>query len=90
MIVQLKAVFSGKVQGVFFRAFTKKYADKLGIKGYAKNLKDGSVEVIAVGEKDSLDSLLSMLHEKPGYGNIEKEHVNFSDVEENYTGFLVL
>ena len=41
---------TGKVQGVFFRASTRKQALRLGLRGYAKNLADGSVEVLAVGK----------------------------------------
>ena len=48
---------SGKVQGVFFRASTREQALKLGLRGYAKNLPDGRVEVLAEGEASALDAL---------------------------------
>ena len=42
-------IVSGNVQGVFFRASAKKEANRLGVKGYAKNLQSGQVEVLAQG-----------------------------------------
>ena len=47
----------GKVQGVFFRASTREQALKLGLRGYAKNLPDGRVEVLAEGNASALDAL---------------------------------
>jgi acylphosphatase len=50
---------SGKVQGVWYRASTQEQANSLGLTGWAKNLPDGRVEVLAFGERDQL----LMLHE---------------------------
>lgn len=48
---------TGRVQGVFFRAGAKRQADRLGLRGYARNLPDGRVEVLAVGEAAAVASL---------------------------------
>ena len=56
---------SGKVQGVFFRASTARVAEELGLRGYARNLPDGRVEVLAVGSSTSLQSLASWLRQGP-------------------------
>jgi len=56
---------SGKVQGVFFRASTARMADQLGLRGYARNLPDGRVEVLAVGTADALESLGRWLRQGP-------------------------
>lgn len=48
---------SGRVQGVFFRAGAKRQADYLGLRGYARNMPDGRVEVLAVGEAAAVASL---------------------------------
>ena len=56
---------SGKVQGVFFRASTREQALKLGLRGYAKNLPDGRVEVLADGEASALGALERWLHVGP-------------------------
>ncbi len=55
----------GRVQGVFFRESTRRVAESLGITGYAKNLPDGDVEVLACGEPAALDKLAIWLHEGP-------------------------
>lgn len=52
---------SGKVQGVFFRASTQQKAYELGVTGYAKNLQDGRVEVLACGPQEAVDRLESWL-----------------------------
>jgi len=53
----MRLVVYGQVQGVFFRAYTQQKAQSLGLKGYVRNLVDGSVEIVAVGEDFSLDRL---------------------------------
>jgi acylphosphatase len=52
---------TGKVQGVFFRASTRQKALELGCRGYAKNLPDGRVEVLAIGEPQAVASLIEWL-----------------------------
>jgi acylphosphatase len=56
---------TGKVQGVFFRASTRQRAVELGCLGYAKNLPDGRVEVLAVGEPHSVARLIEWLRVGP-------------------------
>ena len=60
----------GKVQGVFFRASTQKIATELGLVGYAKNRPDGSVEVLACGDKQALESLNEWLWVGPTYAKV--------------------
>ena len=56
-----KIIFFGRVQGVFFRANAKRKADELGLKGYAKNLDNGSVEVIMQGDEANVEILIDFL-----------------------------
>lgn len=51
----------GRVQGVGFRYTTQYEAKKLGLTGYAKNLDDGSVEVVACGEEGQVEKLMQWL-----------------------------
>ena len=55
----------GKVQGVWFRAATRERALALGLRGFARNLADGRVEVVASGAPEALDALERWLHEGP-------------------------
>jgi acylphosphatase len=56
---------AGRVQGVFFRASTREQALRLGLSGYAKNLADGRVEVMASGSGAALAELEEWLREGP-------------------------
>lgn len=65
MVVVKRCVVSGKVQGVWFRASAKREAERLGVTGHARNLADGSVEVLACGPDDAVAALIEWLHEGP-------------------------
>lgn len=78
----------GKVQGVFFRKSTYEYVRKHipNIKGYVKNLRDGSVEVLASGEDAEIENLEAFLREGPETASVtnvtiveQPPFVNFSD-----------
>lgn len=56
---------SGKVQGVWFRAHTQKQAQQLNLTGWARNLLDGRVEVLACGEKKDVEKLVEWLKQGP-------------------------
>ena len=62
----------GRVQGVFFRDSTRRVAASLGITGYANNLPNGDVEVLACGERAALDKLASWLHEGPRMASVNE------------------
>jgi acylphosphatase len=56
---------SGRVQGVFYRASTRQRAQELGCRGYARNLPDGRVEVLAIGEPAAVQALIEWLRLGP-------------------------
>lgn len=60
----------GKVQGVWFRASTREQALALGLSGYAANLADGSVQVLAQGDPFALDRLEQWLHRGPALAKV--------------------
>jgi acylphosphatase len=70
---------TGRVQGVFFRAGTQEQARRLGLSGYARNLADGRVEVLAVGPMDALDKLAVWLSQGPPHARVDA--VEYEPVE---------
>jgi acylphosphatase len=62
---------TGKVQGVYFRHSTRVEAERLAIKGYARNLADGSVEVVAQGPVAAVERLRQWLHQGPTMARVE-------------------
>jgi len=63
-------VVSGRVQGVWYRASTQQQAKELEIKGYARNLPDGSVEVMACGSQDNINKLHNWLRQGPSNAKV--------------------
>lgn len=77
--IQVKVVVTGRVQGVFYRARTKEKADLLGIKGYVKNLPDGSVEAVFQGEALSVTKMTNWCRKGPAAAKVE--HVSIQKDE---------
>jgi|SaaInlLV_10m_DNA_2_1039722.scaffolds.fasta_scaffold17522_3 acylphosphatase len=67
----LKIIVSGKVQGVFYRAFIKEYAEKFGIEGTAQNADDGTVVVCASASSDKLDEFIDVLYKGSPKASVE-------------------
>ncbi|HEY0720608.1 MAG TPA: acylphosphatase [Gammaproteobacteria bacterium] len=61
----VRCLVSGKVQGVWYRGSTQQQAHRLGVTGYAKNLADGRVEVVACGEEGAIRALSEWLWQGP-------------------------
>ena len=78
------------MQGVFFRATVKEHADKLRIKGFVRNLTNGSVELRAIGEKKQLEKLVESIKKEPGKAFISKVIVDYAASEKPFSGFKIL
>ena len=63
IVISKKCLVGGRVQGVYYRATTANRARELGVTGYARNLPDGRVEVLAVGEVSAVNALIEWLWE---------------------------
>ncbi len=83
---QLDVIFKGEVQGVGFRATCRRIAHRLGLTGFARNLPSGDVELLAQGEKASLEAMLREL--KSNFSITEQEE-NFSAPTKIYEDFSV-
>jgi len=69
-IITRRFIISGRVQGVYFRASTRDRALQLGLRGYAKNLNDGSVEVVATGAIQDMEILEQWLWQGPATAKV--------------------
>jgi acylphosphatase len=66
-----RCLVSGRVQGVYFRASTRDRARSLGITGYARNLPDGRVEVLACGARATVQELCAWLWQGPPAARVD-------------------
>ena len=80
-------VVTGRVQGVGYRFFTANEAHRLGLVGFARNLADGSVEVIVRGASQGLRLLRAVLREGPALSRVEKVVEEDFVSEEQWDGF---
>ncbi len=64
-VVRARAVLSGRVQGVGFRFFAEEWAERLGLGGYARNLPDGRLEVVAEGPEQAVGDFLAAIRRGP-------------------------
>lgn len=72
----------GRVQGVFFRDSTRQVAESLGLTGYAVNLPDGDVEILACGDTAALDQLEAWLHDGPRMAAVVEVVANDTEFRE--------
>lgn len=85
----LRGHVSGRVQGVWFRAFVQRHARELGVEGWARNRADGRVEVLLCGRREQVEALVAQLHLGPPLARVEQ--VELSPVEgEEPRGFITL
>lgn len=80
-IICKKIKVSGRVQGVFFRAFTQKIAEQLNIKGWVRNEQDGSVMACACGEEESLNKFIELLRQGPPASKVTGVNVESIDTQ---------
>jgi acylphosphatase len=86
----IKAIASGRVQGVSYRIYTQQKARQLGVSGYVRNLRNGDVEIVASGEEIAVDVLIEWA--KSGspeavVSNLEVEAI--ADNIEEFKGFEI-
>ena len=71
-LVAKRFYVSGGVQGVGYRFFAQRAANTLGVRGYVKNLRDGRVEVYAIGKEETLRLLHDQLKRGPRFASVDE------------------
>jgi acylphosphatase len=89
-MVAARFLVRGKVQGVWFRASTREKALMLGLRGYASNLSNGDVDVLAVGDAGAIDRLAVWLQQGPPMARVDAVQRFASDEITDTQGFEVL
>ena len=79
MYVKLKVI--GRVQGVFFRVSTRDKAKELELRGWVRNVSDGSVELEASGPKEQLDLLVAWCRKGPSSARVDDLNVEWVEEE---------
>jgi acylphosphatase len=72
MTTSVRVIVSGRVQGVWFRAWTERQAKALGLDGWVRNRRDGSVEAAISGTEDAVQAMLKALWEGPDLARVDK------------------
>lgn len=81
---------TGRVQGVFFRAFVRKYAVESGVRGYVRNLMDGRVEAVFQGPSDKVQDIIKRVHTGPRLARVDDVSVQWEeDLQDVETIFQV-
>jgi acylphosphatase len=81
--------FKGRVQGVFFRANTKDFADSVGIYGWVRNMSDGSVEALFEGDRDKVEELIDMCRTKQPHAQVTGADVKWEEFVGEFQRFEI-
>ncbi|HHE47313.1 MAG TPA: acylphosphatase [Bacteroidetes bacterium] len=89
-MISAHILLGGIVQGVGFRWFVRREADRLGLTGTVKNLADGSVEIHVEGEREVIDDFVELLKVGNGFSRVDSCRLNLSDDLRGYKEFKIL
>jgi acylphosphatase len=87
--VRAHVLFEGLVQGVFFRANTKKCADALKLTGWVRNTYDGRVEAVFEGEEEKVRQAIEWCASKQPHAKVDGKEVEFSEAKDEFEDFAI-
>jgi len=79
----------GKVQGVFFRDFSRRKAKELNLFGWVRNEPDGTVQIIVEGEEKDLKELFEWCKNGPNHAKVDKVDVEWLNPTDQFNDFLI-
>lgn len=79
----------GRVQGVGFRFFVREQAARYGVNGWVKNCVDGSVEILAEGDRETLLEFMEIVREGPRFGRVFDLDLEWVAPSHDYTSFSI-
>jgi acylphosphatase len=86
-MIRAHIIIEGRVQGVGFRANTRRVAYQHGLKGWVRNLRDGKVEIMAEGEEEMVERLIQWCHRGPTGSYVSRVTVERTDATEEFNSF---
>lgn len=89
MPVRAHILVSGRVQGVFFRDHTQRWAASLGLMGWVRNITDGRVEIMVEGNKEKIQSLVGRLKQGPPLARVESVDVAWEEHQGEFEDFRI-
>ncbi|MEO0115796.1 MAG: acylphosphatase [candidate division WOR-3 bacterium] len=89
MKVRSQIFVSGRVQGVFFRDFTRENSLQLNLTGWVRNLPDGRVEVVVEGEKENILQLIERLKQGPPAAKVKEVNVTWQTYRGEFSDFSI-
>ena len=87
--VRAKVRIEGLVQGVFYRYSTQKKAQELDVRGWVRNLWDGSVECLLEGDHEKVETLIAWCHQGPAGARVEKVTIEWEEYKGDFDGFSI-
>lgn len=87
---QVQCVVLGRVQGVFFRASAQREAKRLGLTGWVRNRPDGSVELLAEGEDESLRDFIGWVQRGPTSARVDRVDTRWRSYTGEFTEFRIV
>lgn len=82
-------VISGRVQGVLYRRFAQVKAEELGITGWAHNMIDGRVELMAEGDKEKVDQFVEWCKQGSPLAKVQDVEITYKEYTGEFTDFEV-
>ena len=87
---RVEVLVVGHVQGIFFRQTAKEQAEKLNLTGWARNEADGSVHIVAEGEKEDLQKLIDWAKVGTKWSQVERVDVEWEEATRGFKDFKIL
>ena len=88
-MIRAHIIVEGRVQGVGYRANTRRMANQLKLKGWVRNLRDGRVEILVEGEDEMVERLIQWCHRGPTSAYVSKVSAETSEPKREFDRFRV-
>jgi acylphosphatase len=87
---RVQLIVRGRVTGVYFRAASQREAKRLGITGWVKNRNDGSVELVAEGDEDTIKEIIAWAHHGPSAARVDGVEVRWRSYAGEFADFRIV